>query len=510
MYKFIKSTFIVSVCTLISRIFGYIRDMIIAEKIGTGLLNDAFISAFRLVNMFRNIFAEGALNLVFVPEFSKELKNYGKKSALELASKVHLILILILTFFCLLSIIFMPYIIWYSTPGFRNNIQVYHLTVSFGRITFPYLFCISLAAFYGGILNSFHKFFPFAIAPVLLNIFIIISLLFFDNFETKAHNLSIATLIGGLLELIWMSFFLFIYCGRLKFLKIEINKKITRMLMNIIPIIISSGINHINTWLSMIMLSFFPGGLSYLYYADRVIQLPLALIGTAIGTVVLPLLIKNSRSIHYREKANDWYNDVTNIVMMFAIPATIALFFLSNNIVHILFERGEFTNISTLYTSRTLQILVWSLPASILIKLFQTKFYTQFNTKIPVIISIICMVVNVIISVVLVNNLQYLGIAIANVVSAWLNIVVLVIFAYKAFQFNIQKFVLYEVTKYLLASISMLFFMYVYEHIITITSPFLFLFFEILCGFFSYAITCYLLKIKVLLVMKSYLKKLNN
>lgn len=506
MSKLIKSTFIVSLCTLISRIFGYVRDIVIAIKLGTGVLNDAFIAAFRLANMFRNIFAEGALNLVFVPEFSKESKKHGQQKALVFASKVHTLLIIALVLFCLLIIILMPQVIWHSTPGFRDNMEVYNLAVLFGRITFPYLFCISLASFYGGILNSFDKFFPFAIAPVILNIVIIILLLSLDMFETSAHSLSIATIVGGALELLWMIFFLFKHGCKLKFFKIEVNKKIIRILKNIIPIIISSGITHINTWISMIILSFFPGGLSYLYYADRIVQLPLALIGTAIGTVLLPMLAKKNKFIKNKNDTNHLENNAINLVMMFTIPATTALFFLSKSLIYTLFERGKFTDISTIHTSETLKILILGLPAFILAKLFQTKFYAKFNTKIPVIIAIICMVINIIICVILMNPLKYLGVAIANVISGWINIIILAIFARRILLFKLQKFILYEVIKYFFASIIMITSICMCENIAGEKSNLVLLIFEIVVGFVSYITACYLLKIEIFNQLRLVLK----
>ena len=218
-----------------------------------------------------------------------------------------------------------------------------HLTVLFGRITFPYLFCISIAAFYGGILNSFEKFFPFAIAPAILNIVIIFILLFLDNFETTAHSLSIATLLGGLLELLWMAYFIFKNGYKLRFVKIEFSDKIIKVLKNIVPVIISSGVTHVNTWVSMIILSFFPGGLSYIYYADRIVQLPLALIGTAIGTVLLPMLSKKVKFTDM-DSTNNLQNNAINLVMMLTIPSVFGLFFLSEEIVCTLFERGEFSS----------------------------------------------------------------------------------------------------------------------------------------------------------------------
>lgn len=497
MMKFIKSALVVSICTFISRIFGYIRDMVIAAKLGTGLLNDSFIAAFRLANMFRNIFAEGALNLVFVPAFSKELKDKGKIKALEFASKVHSLLILILLFFCILVIIFMPEIIWYSTPGFRDNFEIFNITVLFGRITFPYLFCISMAAFYGGILNSFEKFFPFAFAPAILNIVIICILIFLDTLETTAHSLSMATLFGGVLELFWMVYFIFKNGYKLRFFKIEFDNKIIKILKNIVPVIISSGVTHVNTWVSMIILSFFPGGLSYIYFADRVVQLPLALIGTAIGTVLLPMLSKKIKLTDVNS-TNNLQNNAINLVMMFTIPSVFGLFFLSEEIIATLFERGEFSNISTINTSSTLKILILGLPAFILIKLFQTKFYAKLNTKIPVIIAIISILSNILISISLMDHFKYLGVAIANVIAGWINILILMILSYKILNFRLQKYVYKEAIKYLLAAIMMIFVINTFANMLNLHNKFLLLFFEVIIGIISYFSFCYFLKVQII------------
>ena len=189
MGQLFKSTFIISLCTLSSRILGYSRDMLMAKKLGTGMINEAFLAAFRLTTMFRNIFAEGALNLVFVPEFSKELKLNGKYKAVKFASKVYSLLVFALIVFCVMIVIFMPSVIRHLVAGFKHNIKIYNLTVVLGRIIFPYLFCVSLSAFYGGMLNSFNKFFPFAIAPAILNIAAIGFLLFANKFDSSSlHN----------------------------------------------------------------------------------------------------------------------------------------------------------------------------------------------------------------------------------------------------------------------------------------------------------------------------------
>ena len=251
----IRSAFIISSCTLISRILGYIRDILVSQILGTSIIYDAFLSAFKLANMFRNIFAEGSVNLIFLPEFSKELKLYGKDKALKFASTIHSLLIIVLIVFCTLVIIFMPEIIWYFAPGYRDDVEIYKLAILFGRITFPYLFCVSLGSFYNSILNNFDKFFPFSVAPIILNIVVVGFLLFFNNFKTSAHTLSIATLVGGILELLWMIYFLLYNRCQLKLFKIKFNKKIIRSTKNIIFNLTASSVLHINTWFNMFILS---------------------------------------------------------------------------------------------------------------------------------------------------------------------------------------------------------------------------------------------------------------
>jgi putative peptidoglycan lipid II flippase len=478
-----------------------VRDVAVAAKLGADILNDAFVAAFRLANMFRNIFAEGALNIVFVPEFSQILQEKGKEEALLFAAKVHSLLLAILAAFCLLAIIMMPEIIWYTTPGFRDNPYIYDLSVSLGRITFPYLFCISLAAFYGGILNSFNKFFPFAIAPAILNLTTIIAVLFFDNLETSAHTLSIATLVGGVLELLWMVYFLSKNGCKLRIVKLQINPQITKVLKNMTPIIIASGVTHINAFVSMIVLSFFPGSLSYMYYADRIVQLPLALIGTAVGTVLLPMLAKSFVGKD-KDRPIDMQNDAISLVMLLAIPATFALLFLSHDIIHVLFERGEFLHSSTIATAKILSLLSVGLPAFILIKVFQTNFYSRLNTKLPVVIAAICIFINLVISLLAMNSLQYLGVAIANTVAGWINFLLLLAFAIRSLGFKFYRKTIFEITKYVIASAAMILVLMWIKDIIVLENKYLFLSLKVVIGCITYAISCYFLNVRIIKIRK--------
>ena len=331
--------------------------------------------------------------------------------------------------------------------------------------------------------------------------------MFVNDFKTSTHIIPIATLVGGVLELLWMMYFLFRNGYKLSFFKFDVSQKMISIIKNIIPMIIASGVTHINTWVSMLLLSFFPGGLSYMYYADRIIQLPLALIGTTIGAVLLPKLAKKLE-LTDQNKTYNLANHAINLVMMFTIPAAMGIFFLAKRIIYSLFERVEFTALSTINTSNILQILILTLPAFVLIKLFQTNFYAKMNIKIPVLISITCILINILVSILLIKKLQYFGIAIANVIASWSNIVILIIYAHKFLKFKLQRFTLIELVKYVVASVMMIISFFIFENIVVnVRNNFLLLHFEILIGLVNYFIVCYLLKVEILKQLIGMVKK---
>ena len=496
--KLLHSAITVSFGTLLSRLFGFVRDMIIAAKLGASPINDAFITAFRIANMLRNIFAEGALSIVFVPEFSKSLATKGDKQALLLASKIHILLILFLTIITTFGIIFMPEIIWYTAPGFRQNPIILEMTILFARITFPYLLCISLAAFYGGVLNCFSKFLPFALAPSILNISTIIALLFFDYFPTSGHTLSLATTMSGIIELLWMIFFLLKYNCKLSWQNKCLTPKTKSIFKKMLPVIFSAGITHLNSWVSIIILSFFTGGITYIYYAERIVQLPLALIGTAIGTALLPTLAKSL----LQDRTNQTIalqNKAISLALLLAIPAATALHYIAADIIFLLFERGVFTKIDTDNTADALAILSIGLPAFVMTKLFQTKFYANLNTKIPVVISIFCMLINVIISILTMSRLEFKGVALANTISGWLNFLLLLALAYNKINFKLYFITLQKITKTILASIIMISAIQFWrsnnifelnQHILIIS--------EMVIGLLIYLLSCLIFKIKII------------
>jgi putative peptidoglycan lipid II flippase len=390
----------------------------------------------------------------------------------------------------------MPEIIWYTAPGFRQNPEVLKMTILFARITFPYLFCISLAAFYGGVLNSFNRFLPFALAPTILNISTIIALIFFDYLPTTGHTLSVATTVSGIIELLWMVFFLLKYNCKLSWQKNYITPQTKQIFKKMLPVIFSAGITHLNIWISIIILSFFSGGITYIYYAERIVQLPLALIGTAIGTVLLPALSK-SFAQDSAAKTIAMQNKAINLALFLALPASLALFFMADEIIFLLFERDNFTRLDTDNTANALQILSAGLPAFVMVKLFQTKFYANLNTKIPMIISVSCMVINVLISIATMQTLQFKGVALANAVSGWLNFLSLLTFAHIKIGFKFHYETLLQIIKSISASVLMILAIYLWRDYIFFFDQHLLIISEIIIGLFTYLAACYIFRIRL-------------
>ena len=278
--------------TLISRILGYARDILIAIFLGTSLFADAFFVAFRLPNTFRRLFSEGTFNAAFIPSYVGELSR-NKKKADDFAKNVFNLLFIILIFLVLLAEIFMPQLVYLIAPGFSKNTEKLQLAIELSRITFPFLFFICIASFFSAILNSYNKFAAAAAAPIILNIVLIAALLFAQWFNTSyVVILSYAVSLSGALQLFVLYLFVKKHFKIILTTKIKINKRIKFFFSKLVPSIFSSGVTQINILVGTIIASFQAGAVSYLYYADRVYQINLAIAGIAVGTVMLPELSK--------------------------------------------------------------------------------------------------------------------------------------------------------------------------------------------------------------------------
>lgn len=424
-----RNFFNVGAMTLLSRVLGFGRDMLMANVLGTGLAADAFFAAFRFPNLFRRLFAEGAFNAAFIPLFSGALEREGEERARELATRIISWLIGFLLVVTIAAEIFMPYVLRPFVPGFLADPEKYELTVFLTRICFPYLAFMSLMAAYGGILNGLGKFLAAAFAPVLLNVVLVTLLAFLVLFtahepKTAAMWVAIGTIIGGIAQLglvIWA-------VRRTGFLPKwrwpHFDSEVRRFWVLALPAILSGGITQINIFIGTIIASGAAGAISYLYYADRLYQLPLGIIGIAIGVVLLPELsrhLKGGRA----DAARDAQDRSLQIAMLLGVPAAAGLAALSSPIIGLLFERGAFGAADTLATATALNAFAVGLPAFVLIKVFQPGFFAREDTLTPTIFAAISVATNIAISLALFPHLAQLGIAIGTSVSAWLNALML-------------------------------------------------------------------------------------
>ena len=414
----LSSASIFSFYTLVSRVLGYFRDILIATFLGASIYADAFFVAFRLPNTFRRLFAEGVFNAAFIPSYTAEnitSKTKGKKFADEVLN----LLVIVLLGIIFLVEIFTPAFVYIIAPGFYDELEKFNLAVELSRITFPFLFFVSLSSLFSGILNSNNKFAAAAAAPIILNILMILSLLvsyFFNlNFE---FNLSIAVTFAGLFQLIFLILFSRHYYKPSINFKIKIGLKIRLFFKKLIPSIFSSGVTQINILVGTIIASFEAGAVSYLYYADRIYQINLAIAGIAIGTVALPELSKKIKTGNILE-ALQIQNKSIELCLLLSIPACAGLIIASEQITSALFGYGSFLEKDVLLTSQALKYFGYGLPAFALIKVLSNFFFARDNTKIPFYISVFSVFLNIIISISYFKELGFIIIPIATSVATW-------------------------------------------------------------------------------------------
>jgi len=413
------STF--SFFTLISRLLGYVRDILIAIFLGTNLFADAFFVAFRLPNTFRRLFAEGAFNAAFIPSYTGELTK-NKKTADDFAKNVFNLLFIILLFIVLIAEIFMPQLIYLIAPGFYQDIEKLNLAINLSRITFPFLFFISLASFFSAILNSYNKFAVAAAAPIILNIVLIISLFISQYLDSSlAFILSYAVSLAGFLQLLILLFFVRKNFKPILNFKIKINNKVKFFFKKLIPSIFSSGVTQINILVGTIIASFQAGAVSYLYYADRVYQINLAISGIAVGTVMLPQLSKYIKNNNKNQVIN-LQNRSIELSLFLSIPGAVALIMASKEIVTSLFGYGSFDIQSVNNTAIALTFFAFGVPAFSILKIFSNLFFARNDTKLPFYLSIVSVILNIILSVLFFNRIGFVIIPIATSISSWINV----------------------------------------------------------------------------------------
>lgn len=426
--------------TLASRVLGFVRDILIAALLGAGPVADAFFVAFKLPNFFRRLFAEGAFAAAFVPHFTRILTEDGADAARHFCERVLSVLLAVLLVFCTAMQIAMPWAMYLFAPGFAADPDKFDLAVELARIAFPYLLFVSLVSQLGGVLNALDRFAAAAAAPILLNLSLILCLIgLAPMLETPGHALAWGVFAAGVIQFLW----LIEACRRagvvFRLPRPRLTPPVKRLMAKILPGAIGAGVQQINLVIGVILASLLPtGAISYLYYADRIYQLPLGVIGIAVGTALLPLL---SRQLREGDEAGGQasFNRALEFSLLLTLPAAAALIVMPGPIVAVLFERGAFDAGSTAATASALAAFSLGLPAFVLVKVLAPGFFAREDVVTPVKIALVSVAANIALSAALLVPLQHVGLALATSAASWLNAFLLAFVLRRRGQFGMDS-----------------------------------------------------------------------
>ena len=469
-----------------SRVTGFIRDILFANYLGANLMSDAFLFAYRLPNLFRRIFAEGSMNSVFIPLYVNQEK-MNSKSANDFIWIVFNFFFVITLFLSFLIFFFTEQVISILAPGFLLNKSQFLLANQLLIITFPFLIFVTLSSVLSSVLNVKGKFFLPSFLSVILNIFMIVTLV---SFKSNSHfALAWSMIIAGFTQLI----LLFINLGTIKIywgiglksikvLSRELKKFFGRFLYSLL----GSGIVQLNIFISMLFASLVGGGaISQIYYADRIIDLPFALIAVAMSFTLLPYLSKNILDESKNSKA---FNETVIFCFLFAIPSSFGIFILSEDIIRALFGRGEFNNEDVLITSKILLVYSFSLPGYMLARIFNQVFYSYEKVEYPVKAAVPTFICNFILCFLLYRPLGVLGLAISGAVSIWLNLFIQIFYLRKNFRSFYEKLLIFDfkkLLKILFSAIIMVISILIFKKILDL-NIYIDLFIQILIGLIIY------------------------
>ena len=424
--KVAKAAGIVGISTMASRIFGFIRDMVVAAFFGAGLATDAFFVAFRIPNLLRRLIGEGSLTVSFVPVFTDYLNKKSKDEALELANIAFTLLSIILVVVSLLGVLFSPLIVTLIAPGFVKTPEQFALAVFLNRLMFPYIFFMSLVALCMGILNSFRHFAAPALSPIILNISMIIAALTLRNFFAEPVTaLAVGVMIGGILQLAMQWPFLVKYGLKIKFKFKLRHPGIKQIAVLMLPAAFGAAIYQINVFVGTVLASLLPkGSVSYLYFADRIMELPLGVFAFAIGTATLPSLSEHASKGNIDELKST-ISFSLRLMLFLTIPAMVALMALNLPIISVLFQRGAFDVNAAILTAQALFCYALGLWAFATIRVIVAAFYSLQDSKWPMKAAIITLIVNIVASIALMFPLKHNGLALANSLASMVNVIVL-------------------------------------------------------------------------------------
>ena len=504
--------------TGISRISGYIRDVFIAAFLGAGIFSDVFLIAFKLPNLFRRITAEGALTSSFLPIYAKLRTQNGDEIAIKYFKKIVFNVTLLLIFLMIFFQILMPFVVYILAPGFVKNNEITNQIISLTRITMFFMPLISAVALLGVATNVSGRFWILSFTPVILNSCIILSCFFITDFwAIKSLPLGIATVIGGVLQLIFM-------IAMIKKYKILIPKKIKERVVSkddksvinssikqtwrrFLPAAFGGGILQINLLVDTILGSLIGfGAVSYLYFADRISQLPLGIIGVALSTTLLTSLSKANAKKDIKQFSKELIISL-KIGLFFSIPSAFVFIFYNDLLITVLFERGEFNFYETRQTSLALSAYSFGIPAFIMIKSCQPAFLATGNTKTPMYIGLVLLILNIFLSLSLMSYLQHAGIALATSIASWIGLIIYITllvrngkitkpkFSLKEKDYNLFSIIIYSL-KITLISCLMILSMKLAQYILQINNLKEIFLLIILCviGFFMYILTSLIFK----------------
>lgn len=422
-----KAVFTIGGWTLLSRVTGLVRDSLMASYLGAGLVADAFAVAFRFPNMFRSLFAEGAFNAAFVPLFTGKLEGEGREAARQFAEQSYAVLgVLVFGVVALMEIV-MPWAIYLLAPGFDDVPGKIELAAEFSRITFPYLLFISMVSLQSGVLNALGRFAAAAGTPVLLNVTAVAVLLALAPYTpTAGHAMAWGVFASGISQFLWLIFSMRRADMSLRWVRPALTPEVMTLLKRVVPGVVGAGVYQVNVMLNTIIASgVAQGAVSYLYYAERLNQLPLGIIGIAIGTALLPALSRQLRNGDVAA-ADETQNRAMEFGLLLTLPAAFAFAVIAEPIIAVIYQHGTFKAEYTVEVAHTLMAFGLGLPAYVLIKVVTPSFFARHDTTTPVKAALVSMVINVALNLLLMHPLQQVGMALATAASAWINFAILV------------------------------------------------------------------------------------
>jgi putative peptidoglycan lipid II flippase len=426
--RVVKAAGIIGSATFLSRILGFIRDMVLARLFGAGAAADAFFVAYRIPNLLRELFAEGSMSAAFIPVFNEYLVRRSKRDAWELASAAFTTLLTVLTGVCLLGVLAAPWIVAVIAPGFGNDAAKQELTTLLTRIMFPYLLFIGLSALAMGVLNSVRRFAAPAFSPVMFNVGIIGSaLLLAPLFKEPILAVAVGVVIGGLLQFLIQLPALrkaeFLFRWRMDFG----HAGVRRVGWLMAPALIGLSVTQINILVGTVLASFYPGGPTYLFYGMRLIQFPLGVFGVAVATAVLPSLATQASNGDL-EALRKTLGFALRLIFFIIFPAMVGLILLRTPIVHLFFEHGQFTAADTAGTAAAVLGYAVGLWAFAGVRIIVAAFYALQDTRTPMLVAVAALITNIGLSLLLMGPMAHAGLALATALSGIVNMALLVTF----------------------------------------------------------------------------------